>query len=296
MLFERLSRLLDFNRVSTVPGELVSSRSLGWPVIVDVQNVADYVNATEIAGRTYADLCPGAISPWRRAWLEWHPRPDALISPTVGALVDARSVDDDRIAMAAVFLAFSKSDELMLCGTSEWWSDRSGESVPVDLSSRAVLPDGSHPESAHGPIFWHREGVDLSGPQTRLVEGFTYVAMLTFSFANCRNVSISDCTVPQTRRQRRHGPPATTYKVLDIAPMQRVLRDEGGVDHNGLQRALHICRGHFARYTAERPLFGRHEGLFWHPMHVRGSAERGVAIRDYKVVASDREKQGGETS
>jgi len=113
------------------------------------------------------------------------------------------------------------------------------------------------------------------------------VALLTFLFSNCRNVTVHDSTPALSRQQRRHGPPAITYKVLDIAPMTRVLHDEGDIEHNGIKKALHICRGHFSHYTSEKPLFGKYEGTFWTPMHLRGSAEHGIVVKDYQVEPRD---------
>jgi hypothetical protein len=53
------------------------------------------------------------------------------------------------------------------------------------------------------------------------------------------------------------------------------------------RRALHVCRGHFARYTEERPLFGRVAGTFWRPMHLRGSASEGLVLKDDTVLSPD---------
>ena len=74
------------------------------------------------------------------------------------------------------------------------------------------------------------------------------------------------------------------FKTLDIRPMRKVLEDEGQAATVGLQRALHICRGHFATYSPDKPLFGKHAGTFWVPAHVRGNAERGVVAKDYRVL------------
>lgn len=77
--------------------------------------------------------------------------------------------------------------------------------------------------------------------------------------------------------------PRLTYHVLDITPMRQVLRIEGGEAQNGTKRALHICRGHFANYSQGRGLFGKYHGMYWIDQHVRGSASRGFALKDYRV-------------
>lgn len=67
--------------------------------------------------------------------------------------------------------------------------------------------------------------------------------------------------------------------------MKAVLRTEGGIEQNGLKKALHICRGHFATYTDEKPLFGHFTGTVWKPSHVRGNVTEGIVSKDYRVHA-----------
>jgi len=50
-------------------------------------------------------------------------------------------------------------------------------------------------------------------------------------------------------------------------------------------RAYHLVRGHFATYSEERRLFGKHVGTFFIPAHVRGSAEAGAVVKDYALAA-----------
>lgn len=111
---------------------------------------------------------------------------------------------------------------------------------------------------------------------------------LALSFLHCKNISVAESN-PNPKlakaRQRRNKPPLTKYYTLEIETMKRVLRTEGRSEEVGLKRALHICRGHFASYTEEKPLFGKIAGRFWIPAHVRGSKEAGEINKDYKVKA-----------
>jgi hypothetical protein len=86
---------------------------------------------------------------------------------------------------------------------------------------------------------------------------------------------------------RHHGRPLLRYYTFDIKPMQQVLRQVRRSDEVGLPKALHICRGHFKDYRRSG-LFGKHQGLYWFDMHVRGTAERGVVVKDYAVQAPSR--------
>lgn len=120
-----------------------------------------------------------------------------------------------------------------------------------------------------------------------IIEDEHVVSMAALSFLHCKNVTVREHAPPRQIRRaaERDGVPIITYRTLDIAPMTRVLRDEGGIERHGMARALHICRGHFANYTADHPLFGRYVGQFYRPDHVRGNAKVGQVVKDYRIHA-----------
>lgn len=113
-----------------------------------------------------------------------------------------------------------------------------------------------------------------------------HLPWLVLSFMHCKNVRRIECTEaagPEDKWLRRKKLPRLVYHQLDIGPMREVLTTEGQMESVGLKRALHICRGHFATYSDERPLFGKYTGQFWKPSHVRGAAEFGIVQKDYNV-------------
>jgi hypothetical protein len=112
--------------------------------------------------------------------------------------------------------------------------------------------------------------------------------LLSLSFMNCKNVAIDLVDPPKeiNRERKKAGlRPFVRFHTINIEPMKKVLRTEGGIEVNGLRKALHIVRGHFTHYTEERPLFGRPglHGTFWTPAHARGSLDQGIIISDYNV-------------
>lgn len=113
---------------------------------------------------------------------------------------------------------------------------------------------------------------------------------LATSLLHCKNVVHVD-QAPNAKQafrarefQKKTGKPAAKWKVLKIEPMVRVLREEGGLEGNGITQALHICRGHFKDYSQGKGLFGRAKGLYWWDQHMRGNESAGVVIKDYKVA------------
>lgn len=136
--------------------------------------------------------------------------------------------------------------------------------TPVDVSGY-----GGQDEAAH-----------------QVLGGTVMPALLAISFLHCKNVATVTQTPPaklSKAAQKRHGKPLVRYHMLNIEPMKQVLKHEGQSEKTGLKRALHICRGHFAHYTEEKPLFGRVSGRFWIPSHVRGSLDEGIVDKDYRI-------------
>ena len=108
------------------------------------------------------------------------------------------------------------------------------------------------------------------------------------SLASCKNTTLNavEPDAKLNRERTRHGlKPFLRYHTINIEPMRKVLKTEGGIETNGLKKALHICRGHFARYSEDKPLFGHTSGLVWRPAHTRGVINQGVVVSDYKVNA-----------
>lgn len=119
---------------------------------------------------------------------------------------------------------------------------------------------------------------------------------LSMAFANCRNVEIVE-VLPDAREQRRAAKkrkrPLTRYHVLEIETMKEVLEREGRVSEVGVERALHLVRGHWRMYTPDRGgPFGEEitePVLQYVSPHPRGRAEFGEVRKDYRIG----EPQGG---
>lgn len=160
------------------------------------------------------------------------------------------------------------------------------ESIAQDMI-KADVADGTHryrdicniwEKTLHQLTDWYgRQGGYLCIP-----------VFMAIGLMHCKNVTVTEQRPPdwqQKAAQKKHGRPLVTYHVLNIEPMKTVLRTEGDIEHNGLKKALHICRGHFKTFTSDKPLFGKVTGTYWWQPHVRGSIDEGVALKDYNVKA-----------
>jgi hypothetical protein len=108
---------------------------------------------------------------------------------------------------------------------------------------------------------------------------------MALTFMNCQNVQMADSDYPsklQKARIRKSKYPLFTFRTLIIEPIKKMLATKGNVGVSGIKMALHICRGHFKRFN-DKPLFGKHKGMFWWPQQYRGREVNGVSEHDYKV-------------
>lgn len=139
-----------------------------------------------------------------------------------------------------------------------------------------------------GPLL--RRRIEAGEIATRTASDWIINQCLPFEFAvsltHCNNVELSEDSVPdpvQKKRRDSGKDPGMTFKCLELDHIKEKSRTESSSDESEIDRALHICRGHFKEYTEDNPLFGKHTGTYWWPMHVRGSKDAGEVKKSYKV-------------
>jgi hypothetical protein len=119
------------------------------------------------------------------------------------------------------------------------------------------------------------------------------VVLYFITLLNCINIKTVKNTAPpklQTKRKRRGKLPIASYYTLEVKPTKKSKKGFVGQptqDHN----RVHLCRGHFKRYTAEKPLFGHLVGMWWWHPSVRGRNKDGVIVKDYKVTEQECQQQ-----
>lgn len=118
---------------------------------------------------------------------------------------------------------------------------------------------------------------------------FFHPMLFAFSLANCKNIVAEEQTAvvdDESYKGRIKAMKKRSYRyhVLKITGSLTGQSSEGS--GGSADKAMHICRGNFARYTDDKPLFGKYTGLFWRPMHVRGSVKNGVVDKDYAIATN----------
>lgn len=126
--------------------------------------------------------------------------------------------------------------------------------------------------------------MDFAPPEAKTDLSLFYPVFMAISLLHCKNVELIDEPISRQVRRQKERKGGIFYKTLVIEPFKKQAKNEAAEHRESeIHRALHICRGHFATYTEENPLFGRHVGTFWKPMHARGNKKHGEIKKDYKV-------------
>jgi hypothetical protein len=258
-------------------------------VVVDITNVAEYFALSEREVWRYADF-PNIAPPWPRAFFEFSFPRRWSHGGDIGVVAGLR--------FGTLIESSPQSGGGWACHAHVFAAPPRGSPNPTLLIGSVAFPvraDGLADVTVGRPGLMYPLS-DGEYPDTRaftdMIDNWLKPTFLALSFLHCRNVSIIEHATPPrvaAKRAKAGKPIGVTYKTLVIDGMTNTLRTEGGIAQHGLKRALHICRGHFATYTAERPLFGRVTGTVWKPMHTRGSKGRGEVKKDYRVDAPTHE-------
>lgn len=286
--------------------------------IIKLDNVAQYyyVNSSKEFWDFEKDF-PSALSPFSQAWYEYTPPlisnsegniihfPKEEVPDKCGALVSTSTISDAALA------EISAGTHKHLCYlASEMIQGQPITNFPYPVDARrpkffqisinffkfnsliirlwalAEYLDENGVTIKPARIFQTTHDNKSLKEMSNLNNQIQSVIMLGCSFLHCKNVKRIENPISeklQKARIRKNKLPLTKYYTLEINPMKEILKREGNVERNGLQKALHICRGHFATYTDEKPLFGKIVGKIWVPSHTRGSKAQGEIKKDYSI-------------
>lgn len=134
-----------------------------------------------------------------------------------------------------------------------------------------------------GPL----SGEALSEQETDYVTHVANHCLTALALINCKNVKTESkgaITLARSGTEKRRGIPARKVKYHTIILPGGGTESDGRGGHRAT--AIHRVRGHFKTFTAERPLLGQHVGTYWWGWQVRGNAEKGIVVSDYKLKES----------
>lgn len=165
----------------------------------------------------------------------------------------------------------------------------------IDYGIRGITASGPHGSmflcvDAQGAIIEHPWIQSFAKtedqPMVQALMTWLHPAFLAMSFLHCKNVTVVDNTVPAPLARKyktKTGVEPCRYKTLVIEPLKQILRTQGRSGEVGLQKALHICRGHFADYREGRGLFGKYHQIVWIPSIVRGTKGKSAPAREIEL-------------
>lgn len=284
--------------VATDLRDLLKTRTI--PVIV-ADNVASYVKEQGIKGRQFQiGGWPCLAPPWDMAFIEYpstsgnqrrgvfllgldlnHLKPSEFDGMVGEAIKDAERQSPGEKARWALSLAMYVDDGRRVVGpvgSVIWAIDAHGK----ELGNRWFL----RPE-----VQWKRADEE----EAMWLHAAVLPALQTISFMHCRNVVVDRHGRPDKLAKayrRRNGQDPLRWQTVRL---ELPRKDHAG-DGTGPGQApsLHIVVGHFSHYgdccpTVHEPkgkLFGKLEGIYWMPQHVRGDPTHEVRS-DRLVVLGD---------
>jgi len=251
------------------------------------------------------DDYPYAKCPWRTCFVEWNAPAETktergiIKQPTsaqMGAYVISFTGVKQLEAMFEMIHQLPDEREQVrktgaTCGTLIAYHGFSRETGAGSIEILHILyqaDDGRVLSTgAKGPGLYRmagKVGMDLA---RRHFESMSHVICLAFTFANCANVKLDDVTAqqePSPAIRRRLKIPSVKRYTLNIQGRSTSRRSGSPEESQEGIMPWHLCRGHFATYTAEKPLFGKHVGKYWIPPHMKGKKENGEVVKDYAIA------------
>ena len=258
-------------------------------VAVDISNVAKWFYQNDLLHNpeNISDIFPSMRLPWKRPWFEFKmPKKDPVgLSGFSGKtiIVQAQELKVDWDDIEEKYLTeFMVS--IVLNGLPVTVID-----VVYGLDEGGIPTNNFNVQGLHDMFEQYKEDEEST---LILLSMFTFPVLMAISLLGCINVSYIDRMLPRSylRRCKRSGSVPVKYKTLDIELFRKQVRQDVQPGESEIKRALHICRGNFAHYTEDKPLFGKYTGTYWRPMHVRGSKQFGEVIKDYRVLTERDER------
>ena len=236
---------------------------------------------------------PNIAPPFPKFWVEWKMVMTIHSKDEGDTDVSKLLPQGGRVGQMFVALDPSEVKGENIPGNCKWiywcdmWTDYHQPGITAVGPQGATFICDDDQGRAIGNPWMHSYGGDDVIEILKNMMAWYNPTLLAISFLHCKNVTLVDNVVdaPLAKKwaSKHGGQRPVAYKTLIIEPLKAILRKEGRAHEHGLQKALHICRGHFADYTGGRGLFGKYHGKFWIPSVVRGTRGVKAAPREIEV-------------
>lgn len=291
-LFDRMASedvvLNQFGKVNAEVSETAFVAALSATKVV-ADEAAQYVFQ---GGKIMRDVARGDFGctrpPMKLMWIEWTPpkkryngRKWAEIAQQRHAVVVGVSQTGLEYEMQPIFGPLRRSDG-PIAAAPILMRVRFDSTSPTDFGTLLIEAVQEEIDLVISQHQAREFGLTRSGYAEGLAIEY-YPALLALGWMNCRNVQLRDSgpglKLLKKRRKNRHFT-GQYYKVLHLEDQAR--RDlKANRDAEKRDTRMHLVRGHFKYYTAEKPLFGKLTGHYWWHQQVRGDARLGQITNEY---------------
>lgn len=182
---------------------------------------------------------------------------------------------------------------------------RKGKYVPLRFQSFSFLyPDGSlmrneaigdeavfclmDPALAKEYDMGSQVGQDIMTALFTMSDDMMRLPLMTLSLLNVKNIKLhphaADPALQKKRKKLGRLPALKTHTLDILVPGERLLKDHTDTTRpapGATTRPLHLVRGHLSDYRHGKGLFGKHQGVFWMPAHMRGHPDNGIVNKRY---------------
>lgn len=192
---------------------------------------------------------------FRFTWSPLIPSPCVMISPTIAIIFK-----DEETGDCSHKLAISPLHESP--GGDPFWRSE------FDTSEQAAVASETSREAARY-LAWQIVG-----------------AMCALSCRNIVGEQYTPTPAESKARTRSGGLAPVSYRILKVEIPRSVSGSSGDLDltNPADPKRLHVVRGHFK--NLKDPKF-KNPGWHWWPAHLRGSIDKGVVVKDYRIEKSD---------
>lgn len=225
----------------------------------------------------------GVCPPFEKLWVEWS-----------GSADDPSYLDGDYVLASAIDGGWNLTIyPVMACEPSDL-SDGFPPRINPSGSSFDVV-DGKIVESSFRCGINQKITNDYGDQMADTIRHLAIVhaakLLSLLMVLGCSNVSLAprrqtDAAAAREATRRNGGHVAGyRYHVLVVRPAGSK-PGTPGIEIGTMPR--HMCRGHFAEYGpkyGKGKLFGKYEGRFFVPPHMKGDAKNGTVLKDYEVRA-----------